>query len=919
MDLRSGYQTDAKTGVYEQLRCHRSTLLVLPTGCHEPEQRVLRHDGTSIEAQHVRTGDLLMGPDGVPREVVRLRNGEAPMVRIRPVKGEPWIVTADHKLTLVRTQTNRPARYPCQIGGGLLDVPVCEWAEWSKWAKHTHKLIRTGVDFPSPDYRAMPIAPYLLGVLLGDGTLANRVVEVTTADDEIVDELRHAAQSWGLDLRSHDANAGKALGWRLCVHVRGRGRRNPIQQHLAAMGLSPVRCEDRFVPEPYRLGARDDRLEMLAGLMDTDGHARQGGYEFVSKSHALADAVVFMARSVGLAAYHSDKIVDGARFSRVSISGDCAIIPCRVSRKQHDERRQKKDVLRTGFSVEPVGRREYFGWTVAGADGRYLLDDFTITHNCGKTIVFAHMAAEGARNGRRTLILAHREELVLQAVDKLHTATGVRAAVEMAQRKEGLKPRGELFGEGESESIEILPAVVVASVQSMVRRLDRFARDHFDLIVVDEGHHTPAKTYQQILSHFSDAKVVGVTATPDRGDKVALREAFDSVAYTYEIKDAIKDGWLVPVRQLYVETDTLDLRKCRTTAGDLNQGDLDAIMSEASMLHEVAGPTVELAEDRPTLIFTVTVRHAHLLAAVLREHVKDRARKLGRSEPPDSVVAALDGTSNKEERAAVVAAFQRGDVQYLCNCALFTEGFDAPPTAVVVMGRPTKSRALYAQMLGRGTRPLTGLVDGVPDAELRRAAVAGSVKPDLLVLDFAGNSGKHSLVNAVDVLDGEASEPEQALARGMLERGEIQDVLEALARAREQIAEMERRRFREQARRGHRTVAIDPFQALGVTNPGEDSWGRTVTEKQTAFLDKKGIKSEGMSRRQASSLIGRLIERQDGDKATYKQVNRLIKTGLDPEVVWEMSFRGASDLITELVRNKWKRPASWDERFGRRA
>ena len=567
---------------------------------------------------------------------------------------------------------------------------------------------------------------------------------------------------------------------------------------------------------------------------------------------------------------------------------------------------------------------------------------------CGKTIVFSHIVAEGADHGRRALILAHREELVDQAADKLLKATGHRAAIEMAERKEGTRvwqaqeglfedepaPNspadvggyGEQGGwtgvEAHSRHDPDLPSVVVGTVQSMVRRLDRFDPQHFDLVVVDEAHHAVATTYQKILDHFKNAKVLGVTATPDRGDKVALREAFDSVAFTYEIKEAIGDGWLVPIRQLYVQTDQLDLSKVRTRMGDLDRSQLDKIMSEAAMLHEVAGPTVEHAGDRQCLIFTVSVQHAHLLAEVLREHVRDRWRELGKGEPPDNIVAALDGTASKDERRAVVEAYQRGETQYLCNCALFTEGFDAPATGCVVMARPTKSRSLYAQMLGRGTRPLEELARLLADMtrEERVTAIVESAKPDLLVLDFTGDSGKHKLVNAVDVLDGDASEPEINLARGMLERGEIEDALEALKKAREQIAEMERKRLRAQARKGHRVVQVDPFAALGVSNPGEDSWGRTVTEKQAAFLEKRGIPvdREKMSRRQASALIGRLIERQDADRATYKQVNRLIKSGLDPDLVWGFTFQEASKLITELAGNKWRRPPSWDARFGAR-
>ena len=524
----------------------------------------------------------------------------------------------------------------------------------------------------------------------------------------------------------------------------------------------------------------------------------------------------------------------------------------------------------------------------------------------GKTVVFAHIAADAVSKASRVLILAHREELIDQAVDKLQTAVDVRAAVEMAERKQGLVTADQI-GLADDEAVPTrgpdgLPLVVVASVQSMVRRLDKFGPDHFQLVVVDEAHHAPASTYRQILSHYTGAKVLGVTATPDRGDKVALRQVFDDVAMTYEIKDAVQDGWLVPVHQHMVQCDGLDFSRCRTTAGDLNQGDLDGVMRQMETLHAVAGPTVELAADRPTLIFTVTVAHAYGLADVLRGYTQHR-------------VEALDGTSPKEQRREVVEAFKRGEIRYLCNVALFTEGFDAPNAACVAMARPTKSRALYSQMLGRGTRPLPGVTDRFDTAEARRRAIAGSDKKDLLVLDFVGNAGRHSLIHAVDVLDGDATQPELSIAQSLLDKGAVQDVLDALRMAREQLRAMELERMRKQARTSFRTMQVDPFMAFGVENR-EDSWGREPTEKQLAVLERAGINATGMDRAQCSTLIGAMIQRRDDGKCTFKQANRLLKAGVDPKVVWDMEFKVASELITELARNRWRTPDSWADRFG---
>ena len=341
----------------------------------------------------------------------------------------------------------------------------------------------------------------------------------------------------------------------------------------------------------------------------------------------------------------------------------------------------------------------------------------------GKTVLFAALVARVAQGVRsrggapgRSLVLAHREELVRQAREKIVSSARLRCGVEMAdERADRLDP----------------PPVVVASVQSMQRaRLASYAPDHFDLVVVDEAHHATAKSYRNIIDHFGGARVLGVTATPDRGDKQGLKAVFESAAYVYEIRDAIRDGWLVPIVQRQVIVESLDLSKVAVRAGDFADGELEDQLCQERALHEVAVPTLEQSGSRPTVVFTAGVAQARALAEVLNRY-------------RDGSAVALSGETHPEERRKSVEAFKAGAVQYLVNCALFLEGFDAPLCACVAMARPTKSRALYAQAIGRGTRIL-GL-------SLEESIANG--KRDLLVLDFVGNSSTHSLVSVADVLD----------------------------------------------------------------------------------------------------------------------------------------------------------------------
>jgi superfamily II DNA or RNA helicase len=588
----------------------------------------------------------------------------------------------------------------------------------------------------------------------------------------------------------------------------------------------------------------------------------------------------------------------------------------------------------------------------------------------GKTVLFNEVIRVHVERGERVLLLAHREELIRQAAVRLFLDTGLVAAVEMAKLKEGTAGRRAggrqaallegipeeslpstavgswLDNAGHEHGVADVtrdergrPLVVVASVQSLVRRLQHHASDAFDLVVIDEAHHAPADSYTAITDHFARARILGVTATPNRGDGVAMAKAFDVCAFSMPIVEGIEHGWLVPVRVRSIET-SIDFAGIRTTAGDLNQKQLAEALSELGALHEIAGPIVEECGDRQTIVFAVTVAHAHLLAEVMREHVADRAKNLGRPAPGSSAVLALDGTAESDERRSTVDAFLRGECQYLVNCALFTEGFDAPPTAAIAMARPTKSLGLYLQMMGRGTRSLAGVADAMPAREQtdqRRAAIAASAKPDMVVLDFVGNAGKHAIVNALDALAGDGTPAEKSLAKKVLEEGVIDDVLAALAEARRRISEMEQQRLREQARRGYRATDMTPdgsapaprtppkpiydpapFDLLGFRYPTND--GPPVSEKQWQRLKGLGIDARGMSSKTAANLLTALDHRRSKGLATFKQLRCLRKHAgrvVAVESLRVLTFKEAGTMMDELIDGNWVAPRSWALRFGR--
>jgi len=378
----------------------KSNILLLgPSGCHRKGQLVLMYDGTLKAVENVQVGDQLMGPDSTPRNVLELHRGVEEMVEIVPLKGEPWVVNRGHILTLVRTCYNGGSGY--RPVNEVKDVPLRDWLGWSRTQKSVHKLFRVPVEFKAQE--ELPLDPYFLGVLLGDGSLGV-TPRVTTEDPEILEETRRQAANFGLVVSIYDYNEEKCPSYALCK-VEGPGglqdeaSRNPIAQRLAGLDLLEVTGESKFIPHCYKVSSRADRLAILAGLLDTDGSLDEDGcgFDFINKSKELVDDLAFIARSLGFACYPQPCVkgcqtgVEGIYY-RMFISGDVAEIPTKVERKKALARKAIKNVLRTGFKTRDLPPEEYFGFVLDG-DHRYLLDDFTVTHNTGKT----HIARTIAR------------------------------------------------------------------------------------------------------------------------------------------------------------------------------------------------------------------------------------------------------------------------------------------------------------------------------------------------------------------------------------------------------------------------------------------------------------------------------------------------------------------------------------------
>jgi hypothetical protein len=361
-----------------------NVLLVGPQGCHRKGQKILMFDGSLKSVERIRVGDLLMGPDSKPRRVLELHRGSEDMVEILPTKGEPWVVNKGHVLTLVRMGHKK-------LSGEVRDVAVTDYLGWSAYMKREFKLFRVGVEFTHKP--RLPLDPYFLGALLGDGSI-RACPALTTGDPELVREVYKQAKKFGLHVNpSPDPTSSVTRYW-----LSGTCHKpNPIMLILRDLGLGGTSTRNKFIPNCYKMASRKDRLKLLAGLIDTDGSLSNVCFDFQSKSKHLANDVRFVACSLGFAAYQSTfqkKDTKGLlrTYYRVKISGDVSLIPVRIPHKKAGERRQIKDVLRTGLTIRELPQERYYGFTLDG-DGRYLLGDFTVTHNSGKTEILRGVAS----------------------------------------------------------------------------------------------------------------------------------------------------------------------------------------------------------------------------------------------------------------------------------------------------------------------------------------------------------------------------------------------------------------------------------------------------------------------------------------------------------------------------------------------
>ena len=489
----------------------------------------------------------------------------------------------------------------------------------------------------------------------------------------------------------------------------------------------------------------------------------------------------------------------------------------------------------------------------------------------GKTVILSAVAQKFEPYGK-VLVVAHRDELIRQNAETIENFTGERCDIEMGMEQAGhpfgliaaaryisttvqtqtsSKACGMCFGVGCDQCIE-----------GKRYRFEKFDPKDFSLVVFDEGHHSTAKTWRRVKDWYGrnpECRFLLLTATPKRADKVGLGNVCDSVAYEMGIVEGIQGGWLVPIRGKYVHVDGLDISRVKkSSTGDFVEKDLEkAMIGDGGPLHKVASAIAK--EQRRAIVFTVGKEHAEKMATALRA--------VGMN------AEAITEDTPKEERREWKRQLVTGALDALVGIDVLTEGFDVKEVEMVACVRPTLSVSTLTQMIGRGTRPLSGIVDGPETPEGRREAIARSAKPDCLVLDFVGNSGRHKLVSVFDVLGGESLQEDigKARKRAIAKEGEPVDVLDAIDKAK-----------RDREKREANALERKRVQLLAQNHD--------YTEKEVnLFGDNEGVQQSRPAPR--------------GGGATPKQVNLMVALGYSYGLAQRSTKRQAGAMIDKAMKD----------------
>lgn len=490
----------------------------------------------------------------------------------------------------------------------------------------------------------------------------------------------------------------------------------------------------------------------------------------------------------------------------------------------------------------------------------------------GKTISGTMIADLWLQRGsdHRVLILAHERQLIQQFADEVEDVLRFRPAVEMADSH---CKGDEKIIVGSRQTLQIK-----GDGDDAVSRLFKFRPEYKWLLILDECHRWTGtmKSTKHIISWFeamAGHKRLGLTATPERSDKVSLKGLFTGIASDYRLYDidggrcAVNDGWAVPYDQRFIVVDGVDFKNIRTVAKDFDNNELERILGETETLAKLCDPLLDIVGKRRTIIFSPGTGMARDVALYINSRLEHEA------------AVSLDGSYPDDDRKAIYKRHQRGDFQFLSVCGLCREGYNDPGIQCVAVFRPTKSRSLAEQMKGRGCRPLRGCVSSDMSAEERRRAITESDKPACLIVDLVGVTGLADCPSTASIMaEGKPDEVIRRANENMMRKplSEQSDVATEVRKAEKQIAaEKAETKLRREAELKKRQAEMDRrekldadvrYQSWQVGHGGGGMFhgaatSRPLSPRMVSLLQWKKVPTEiinSLSFTQAGRMIGQL-------------------------------------------------------------